>query len=97
MSSENNIYFECSCHSPEHLVKFSFYNEETDEGDLYLSTFLNPEYRWYKRVWVAIKYIFGYKCKYGHFDETIIDPKDRDKFYNLAKKFKEFHDQKSIS
>jgi hypothetical protein len=95
MSSENNIYFECICNGPEHFIKFSFFNE--DDGELFLTTFLKQDHKWYKRIWVALKYIFGYKCKHGHFNEIIINPKDRVVFYNLAKKFKEFHDQKSIS
>jgi len=29
-------------------------------------------YPWYLRLWLAIKYIFGYKSRYGNWDSTII-------------------------
>jgi hypothetical protein len=34
---------------------------------------LNDFDPWYIRVWKAVKYVFGYKCKYGHWDTTVFD------------------------
>lgn len=62
-------YVECDCHGDEHVLRFAF---DPDEGELYTSTFLCHYQRWYKRVWPAIKHIFGYKSRYGHFDNTVI-------------------------
>lgn len=67
-----NHYFECSCFSDEHMLKFSY---DPEDKELYLSTFLRPR-RWYSRIWYGIKYALGYTCKYGHFDCTIIAPDD---------------------
>jgi hypothetical protein len=47
-----------------------------DDNEVYVSIHLIPEYNIFKRIWNAIKYIFGYKCKYGHFDEFIFDKTD---------------------
>ena len=59
----------CACKHPEHTITYSMYD---DEEDVYMYVHLNHD-RWYKRVWNALKYIFGYRCKYGHFDEFIIN------------------------
>jgi hypothetical protein len=57
-------FFECYCYSPEHTLKFSY--DEIDK-ELYTEIFLCQYRNFIKRAWVAIKYVFGYKCKYGHF------------------------------
>lgn len=62
-------YIECDCHSDEHVLRFAI---DSDDGELYLSTFLHHYQAWYKRVWIAVKYVFGYKSKYGHFDCTVM-------------------------
>jgi hypothetical protein len=79
-------YFECHCHSPEHTLSFHFFEDEPKMLSAYI--FLSPD-SFFKRIWNAIKYIFGYKCKYGHFDEFILNPKDAEKLINLLQKIKE--------
>lgn len=70
-------YFECQCYSDEHTVKFSL---DEEDGTIYASIFLNDWMPWYKRLWVGIKYIFGYKSKYGHWDNFEMRPEDYDRF-----------------
>ena len=41
-----------------------------------------------KRVWSAIKYIFGYRSKYGHFDEFIFNKEDSDKLQKIVNHLK---------
>lgn len=79
-------YFECSCHSPEHTLSLAFDDDE-DLPAIYGHVFLG-ENPWYKRVWMAVKYVFGYKCKYGHFDEFVFNPEDCDRMIGLFKKLK---------
>jgi hypothetical protein len=43
-----------------------------DDNNAYLHIFLR-ERRFFKRLLYGIKYIFGYKCKYGHWDEIILN------------------------
>lgn len=78
-------YFECQCHSPEHTLKFVY---DSENKELYSEIFLNQYRNFFKRSWVAIKYIFGYKCKYGHFDCFIFKNDDIVKFKNLLEKIK---------
>jgi hypothetical protein len=49
--------------------------------------FLQPE-PLPKRLWTALKYVFGYKCQYGHFDEFVVRPEDADKFISLFQRYK---------
>ncbi len=66
-------YFECKCVSEEHLLRFSL-DEENNE--LYSEVHLRQWRSWYKRTWVGIKYIFGYTCKYGHWDCNLFKDED---------------------
>lgn len=81
-------YFECSCKSPEHTLRFMLCDDE-----LYAYVFLRPE-PLYKRIWNAVKYVFGYQCAYGHFDEFILHYNDADRLVTLLNKYKENHDQR---
>ena len=64
-------YLECACTSNEHRLVFTL-DPEDEEFPIYVSTFLHSYYPWYKRIWVAIKYVFGYRSRYGHFDSMIL-------------------------
>lgn len=75
--------FICQCHNTEHQLIFSYFPDE-EEGDVYVSVHLTPEYNIWRRIWMAIKYIFGYKCCYGHFDEFIFKSSDADKLQKVV-------------
>jgi len=66
-------YFDCGCGSFEHTIRFSLNKEE---GEIYTDVFLNQYRHFWKRVWIGIKYAFGYKCRYGHWDCWILDKSD---------------------
>jgi hypothetical protein len=64
-----NDYFECDCSSKEHT--FCVTSQESEDElppQLYFHFQLIQYRNFLKRVWVAIKYIFGYQCVYGHWD-----------------------------
>jgi hypothetical protein len=70
MLKEDKLYVDCACHSPEHLIKFTRFEDE-EEVSVYV---LLVDYdNFFKRAWKGLKYIFGYKCRYGHFDEIILN------------------------
>lgn len=71
-----NHFVVCDCQSPEHTLRF-MYDEE--EKELYTEVYLNQYRSFFKRVYVAIKYIFGYTSKYGHWDCTMISKPKADK------------------
>lgn len=78
--------FICDCHSQEHQVTFWW---DDEEHKLYIQPHLSTYLNIFKRTWIAIRYIFGYKCKYGSWDEVILGDED-------LKKLKEFIDSKTI-
>lgn len=59
----------CDCHSPEHQILI-YKDDEYREVTLcpHIITYRNI----FKRILVAIKYVFGYKTKYGAWDSIII-------------------------
>ena len=74
-------YFECSCGSTEHTIRFTI-----DKGDKELHTdiYLNQWRPFWKRVWVGIRYIFGYKCKYGEWDCWILNEDDTTRLRDMC-------------
>jgi hypothetical protein len=72
----------CDCESTEHQMVLR-YDDDKDLGRMvYVEIHLVPLV-WYKRMWMGIKYIFGYKCKYGNFEEMILSPKHTRQVYDL--------------
>lgn len=63
-------YLECACSSDEHTLRFTL---DKEDGEIYTSVYLNRYLPWYKRAWHALRYVFGYHCKYGHWDCTVIN------------------------
>ena len=57
-------YLECNCEDPEHLLRFYWWKEGVREDDpdwQYLCAQIQMSHYqgFFKRVWAAIKYIFG--------------------------------------
>jgi hypothetical protein len=77
----------CSCHSTDHQLIILYSENETDDEYKYpmsyLHIHLNKKPFW-QRVKYGIKYIFGYRCNYGAFDEFIFNPSDADKLQDLV-------------
>ena len=87
-------YFECQCGSDEHRLVFML----DDAGDLwppdlYTSVFLRDHDNILKRIWKAIRYIFGYKSKYGHFDCFMMKAEDAPRFQLLLEQYIEAHNK----
>lgn len=80
---KERLTFICECHSLEHQVSF-WYDEEDDT--LYCEPHLSTGRNFWKRLWFGIKYAFGYKSRYGAFDEMIFKEEDLDKLYNYLSK-----------
>lgn len=78
----DDILLICSCGSKEHQLIIQ--KDEDTTSFVYLSVHLRP-LPWYKRIKLAIKYIFGYKSCYGAFEEFIFDKSHVDKLKLLIK------------
>lgn len=72
----------CDCGSAEHQMVLH-YDDDKDVGrQVFVEIHLAPLV-WYKRLWAGLKYIFGYKCRYGHFEEIILSSKHARQVYSL--------------
>ena len=67
------IYFDCCCSTPEHTIRFI---RDPEEGTVWMEVHLYKWRSFFKRAWVAIKYAFGYRCRFGHWDTVEIHPAD---------------------
>ena len=61
---------ECSCGSIEHIMKLTYFTNERDW--LYVEYHLQT-WPFFRRLWCGIKYILGFKSKYGDFGEALWD------------------------
>lgn len=87
---DGTYYFECQCGSDEHTLKFTLDKGGDacdDVAEIYTSVFLNAWEPWYRRAWSAIKYTFGYKCKYGHWDCWILRNEEAGKLRAMLDEF----------
>ena len=80
-----NIYLECDCHSVEHIVRLSYFKE--DPVEIYLEVHLSNYRSVIKKLWVAIKYVFGYKCAYGSFDCVVLNKEKIEKMRDELNEF----------
>lgn len=77
------ILIKCSCigQSIDHSLIFSMYNDEACD-ELYCHVALTPR-RFFGRIILGLKYIFGFKCEYGHYNEWILDKEDAQELSDL--------------
>ena len=73
----------CQCNSVEHQVSFTWVEDKELDGDVYMEIHLSKLSFW-DRLKHGIKYIFGYRCKYGDFDEVILKKEDVHKLERIV-------------
>lgn len=81
----------CECHSTDHQI---IMNHDKEDNIVYCHIHLSSR-PFFKRVWFGLKYIFGYKCRYGHWDEFIFKIKDADKMQKVADTLKTIQSDKT--
>lgn len=78
----------CECNSSEHQIVLNY---DVDDNYVYCSIHL-VKYRFFKRLIHGIKYIFGYTCRYGHFEEFILSDRHVDKLKTLTNSLEKKND-----
>ena len=86
-SNKVNMEFEklvilCDGESPEHqaiLVR------DPDDGEVWLQTHLVHYDGFFKRLFVGLKYAFGYRSKYGDWDNIVISKASQEKIVSFFK------------
>lgn len=71
----------CQCSSDEHHLVYRF---DPDERTIYTSVYLHQYRGFWKRVWVAVKYVFGYQSKYGAWDCVDMGPEQVKQLHALT-------------
>ena len=80
----------CDCKSSEHQVILQYFEDEKPEWqELYIDVHLYDYKNFFKRIWTGIRYIFGYKSKYGKFDEIVVNPTEVREIINFLQAFLE--------
>ena len=74
----------CECSSVEHQIVFSKIYSNDEDKQIYCHIYLTDYPSFFKRILIGIKYIFGYKCKYGHWDEFILSNKHSDDLKEMS-------------
>lgn len=92
--------FLCTCGdvSDQIIMRYWTDYEKDVYPSVYVSFYLN-ELPFFKRLWYGIKYIFGYRCKYGHFGEIILKPEDytkMEKVVDFLKKVYKYEEEKAL-
>ncbi len=75
----------CDCHSDEHQI---IVRHDEEDKIVYLSIHLITHRNIIKRLWHAIKYVFGYKSRYGAWDSLILNPDDAGKIESILQTIK---------
>lgn len=98
-------HFVCACHSPEHTQEWVYVQPITiDKSEMpemychvhldsdcvpirnnFLRAIIKPFYRFFR----ALKYAFGYRCRYGYFDCFAVHPNDVDTMIKFLQQYKE--------
>lgn len=84
-------YFGCSCHSSEHTLMFNYYRDDDDPSlsEIYTTTYIGSTETFWRRLWQFIKFLFGYRCRYGDFDCFSMKAKDIDRLMSLLSAWKD--------
>lgn len=83
---EHSIIINCDCYYPEHGLRMTYFDDDDDYGliiEVHLTTYKN----FFKRIWVALRYVFGYRCRYGEWDEVIVQPESAQEIAQFLTKY----------
>ena len=75
-------FIECECRYKDHVLKIEFENDD-DVPIFSVSILMSHYHGFFARIWLAIKYVFGWKCEDSHWDTFIFDEKGANKLDEL--------------
>ena len=76
----------CDCNSTDHMMMV-FYSEDTIDDKVYPTVYIHlhlAKRPFWQRIKYGISYIFGRQCRYGAFEEIILNPDDAPKFEKIS-------------
>ena len=66
----NDHFIRCSCGHHEHQAIIA---ADPDDGLLFVEFHLVTWQNILRRAWVAVRYVFGYRSRFGAWDELVMD------------------------
>ena len=73
MIDNEELRIECDCGDYDHAMAFSFWPpDDINPAELFMLVRLNPIKPWYRRIGIAIKYVFGWRSNYGDYAELVV-------------------------
>jgi hypothetical protein len=86
------LHLDCECNSPEHITRYSLWYWGDDvPPELLVEVQAGHYLPWYKRIVVAIKYIFGYEGVKWH--DAYFKRTDIDKLQKMLDDYKVAYDE----
>ena len=85
----------CECNSSEHQMIMRYF-EDDQESTIFVDIHLVKRTFW-DRLKYAVKYLFGYKSKYGAWDEIILGPQHIKSLESVVKYLKDSEAKKQQS
>lgn len=70
------LHLDCDCISPEHILRFSYEKEpecQIEDQWITVDVILVNSRGFWQRAWYGVKYAFGYKSRFGPFDEFVMN------------------------
>jgi len=82
---EEQKIFVCACHSYSHQAFLSY---DRDDKELCITIHLITYRNFFKRLWIGLKYAFGYTSNYGEWDSFIFKEEDEQKLLDYLNQIK---------
>lgn len=76
----------CACGHLDHQVVLEYWDWEDDFTEVTLSINLNPYLKWYWRLYLGLRYIFGMPFKRDMWDVVILTEQDLKKMKSFVEK-----------
>lgn len=89
MKYDTSEIFVCDCSDVSHNIIFQLWEWGDDPPELCVHVNLSDYPGFWKRLWLGVRYIFGYKSKYGQYDVMTIRPEDVPRMKKLLENFAE--------
>lgn len=78
---KQELLVRCECHSLDHIAELSLFLD--DPPEMYLALHMSTWRGVFRRIWLALCYIFGYS-RHGHWDEIVINKEQAEKIVKLC-------------
>jgi hypothetical protein len=81
-------FFICECEDISHNFAITIDKwHDRYPPELYVSIHLNQKFGFFKRVWIAAKYVFGKTMPYGNYADTMVRPEDTYRIQDAITKY----------